>query len=225
MPASELTPAVSLTLHFHPLSSFCQKALIALYENATPFTPHIVNLGEAQSRADLLRLWPIGKFPVLHDEARKETVPEATIIIEYLAAHYPGKTDLVPRDSGRACAVRLADRIYDLYVNESMQKIVGDRLRPAGSKDPFGVEQARTRLKTVYDMLEKDMAVKTWATGEHFTMADCAAAPALFYADLVQPFRGTHANVAAYFGRLMERPSFKRVVEEAKPYFNLFPKE
>lgn len=125
---------MSLTLYFHPLSSFCQKALIALYENDTPFTPLLTNLGEEKSRGELLKLWPIGKFPVLHDGARGKSVPEATIIVEYLDAHYPGKTRFVPQDATRAWEVRLADRFYDLYVNEMMQKIVGDRLRPPDRK-------------------------------------------------------------------------------------------
>ncbi len=216
---------MSLTLYFHPLSSFCQKALTALYEYGTPFTPLITNLGEEKSRADLLKLWPIGKFPVLRDDARDVAVPEATIIIEYLTAHYPGKPKLIPDDTARAWRVRLADRFYDLYVNEMMQKIVGDRLRPAGSKDSAGVEHARGRLKSAYDVIEKDMTSRKWAAGDEFTMADCAAAPALFYADLVQPFRATHGNIAAYYDRLKERPSFARAVEEAKPYFHMFPKE
>jgi len=212
-----------LTLHFHPLSSFCQKALVALYENDTPFEPHIVDLADEASRAALLKLWPIGKFPVLRDDARDRTIPESSIIIEYLAQHYPGRTRLVPADADLARQTRLRDRFYDLYVQEPMQKIVGDRLRPASAKDPHGVEEARARLRTVYGMIEEDMARRTWAMGDTFTMADCAAAPALFYANLVMPFADTHENTAAYFGRLMERPSFARAVAEAKPYFPLFP--
>jgi glutathione S-transferase len=214
---------MSLTLHFHPLSSFCQKALVALYENDTPFEPHIVDLADEASRAALLKLWPIGKFPVLRDDARDRTIPESSIIIEYLAQHYPGRTRLVPADADLARQTRLRDRFYDLYVQEPMQKIVGDRLRPASAKDPHGVEEARTRLRTAYGMIEEDMARRTWAMGDAFTMADCAAAPALFYANLVMPFADTHKNTAAYFGRLMERPSFARAVTEAKPYFPLFP--
>lgn len=216
---------MSLTLYFHPLSSFCQKVLIALYENETPFTPHLVDLGNDASRAVLLKLWPIGKFPVLRDEARNQTIPESNIIIEYLAQHYPGRVPLIPRDANGALRTRLDDRFYDLYVNMTMQAIVGDRLRPAGQKDPYGVAQAKTRLQTVYGMIEQDMAAKTWACGEAFTMADCAAAPALFYANEVQAFADTHPNVAAYFARLMARPSFARAVAEAKPYFHLFPKQ
>jgi glutathione S-transferase len=216
---------MSLTLYFHPLSSFCQKALIALYENDTPFAPHLVDLGDEASRAAFLKIWPIGKFPVLRDEARDRVIPESSIIIEYLAQHYPGRTRLVPEDADVARQMRMRDRFYDLYVSEPMQKIVGDRRRPPGQQDPYGVEQAKSRLQTAYGMIDEDMAAKTWTIGDAFSMADCAAAPALFYANLVMPFGDTHKNIAAYFGRLMERPSFARAVEEAKPYFHLFPNE
>ncbi len=214
---------MSLKLYFHPLSSFCQKALVALYENDTPFEPRIVDLADETSRADFLKIWPIGKFPVLRDDAKDRTIPESSIIIEYLAQHYPGRTQLVPADADLAWQTRLRDRFYDLYVHEPMQKVVGDRLRPSGKNDPHGVEQAKTRLQTAYGMIDQEMATRTWATGDAFSMADCAAAPALFYANLVMPFGGTHKIVAGYFGRLMDRPSFARAVEEAKPYFALFP--
>ena len=214
---------MSLTLYFHPLSSFCQKVLIALYENDTPFTPKIVNLMDEKERAEFLKLWPIGKFPLLRDESKDLTLPESSIIIEYLGTHYPGRSKLVPADADGAARTRLHDRFYDLYVREPMQKIVGDRLRPADSKDPFGVAQAKQRVETSYRMMDQQMASKTWATGDTFSMADCAAAPALFYANLVVPFEA-HKNVATYFARLSERPSFARCVTEAKPYFHMFPK-
>jgi glutathione S-transferase len=215
---------MSLTLDFHPLSSFCQKVLVALYENDTPFHPHLVDLGDAAARAAFLALWPLGKFPVLRDDARNETIPESSIVIEYLAQHYPGRTKLIPDGPELARQTRLQDRFYDLYLQDPMQKIVGDRRRPPESRDPYGVAQARERLDTAYDMIEADMGGKMWATGADFSMADCAAAPALFYANLVQPFGPRHGNLAAYFERLMQRPSFARVVQEAKPYFHMFPK-
>ena len=214
---------MSLTLYFHPLSSFCQKVLIALYENDTPFERHIVDLADEKSRADFLKIWPIGKFPVLRDEARDWTVPESNIIIEYLAQHYPGKTQLVPMDSDLARQTRMRDRFFDLYVQLPMQKIVTDRLRPAGKNDSFGVEQASVQLQTALDMVDQDMTAKTWAMGDAFSMADCAAAPALYYANLVKPFADSHTNVARYFERLMARPSFARAVKEAEPYRKLFP--
>ncbi len=213
---------MTLSLYYHPLSSFCQKVLIALYESGTPFTPQLVDLRDEKERADFLKLWPIGKFPVLRDEARDRLVPESSIIIEYLAQHYPGKAKLVPKDADAARQMRLRDRFFDLYVNMEMQKIIGDRMRPADKKDPYGVEQARQRLATVYDMLEHQLG-DGWIMGRSFTMADCAAAPALFYANMVMPFTARHKKVAAYLKRLAKRPSYARVQKEAKPYLNMVP--
>jgi glutathione S-transferase len=213
-----------LQLYSHPLSSFCQKVLVALYENGTPFEARMVDFSDAESNAALKALWPVGKIPVLRDERRGRTIPETTIIIEYVERHYPGKTKLLPVDSDLAGAVRLEDRFYDLYVNAPMQKIVGDRLRPAASKDPFGVEDARSVLSVSYGMIERKLSSGVWAAGDDFSMADCAAAPALFYANMVQPFGEAQAHVAAYLRRLKERPSFARVLREAEPYLNLVPK-
>jgi glutathione S-transferase len=216
---------MSLTLHFHPLSSFCWKALIALYENDTPFEPRLVDLGNETERAALLKLWPIGKFPVLRDDAKDRTIPESSIIIEYLDNYYPGRTRFIPADAKLALQTRLRDRFYDLYVHLSVQKIVGDRLRPEGKKDPHGVEEAKVRIQSCYGMIDKEVAAKTWAMGEAFSLADCAASPALFYASKVMPFGDTHKNVTAYFDRLQARPSFARVIKEAEPYFAMFPQE
>ena len=214
---------MSLKLYLHPLSSFCHKVLIAFYENDTPFEPHIVDLADETSRANFQKVWPLARFPVLRDEAKDRTVPESSIIIEYLAQHYPGKTRLVPEDPDLARETRLRDRFYDLYVGEPMQKIVGDKIRPAGKSDPHGVEQAKALLTTAYAMIEHDMATRTWAMGDAFSMADCAAAPALFYANKVMPFGDAHRNVAAYHARLIDRPSYARALEEAEPYFKMFP--
>jgi glutathione S-transferase len=214
---------MALKLYLHPLSSYCWKALTAFYENDTPFVPHIVDLGDAAARAEFLKIWPIGKFPVLRDDARDRTVPESTIIIEYLAQHYPGKTQLVPPDADLARQTRLRDRFFDQYVHAPMQQIVGDKIRPAGKNDPFGVEQARAQLQTSYTIIDADMASKTWVMGEEFTLADCAAAPALYYANLLVPLAGKYPNALRYLQRLTERPSFARVVREAQPYFQLFP--
>ncbi|CAN7302529.1 glutathione S-transferase family protein [Mesorhizobium amorphae] len=214
---------MSLTMHLHPLASFCWKPLIALYENGTPFSSVIVDLGNEQSRAAFLKLSPAGKMPVLQDETLGHTVPESTIVIEYLNAHYPGPVDLIPADIDLARQVRLADRFYDLYVQEPMQKVVGDRLRPEGKTDPFGVEQARAQLRGSYAIIEREMQSRTWAVGDAFTMADCAAAPALFYANKVEPFGDNYPAVKRYHDRLLARPSVARVIEEAQPYFKLFP--
>ena len=216
---------MSLTLYFHPLASYCWKALIALYENDIPFTPNLVDLGNPAERAALVKLWGIGKFPVLRDEARNETVPESSIIVEYLDSHYRGRTRFIPDDPARALQTRLRDRFYDLYVHLPMQKIMLDRMRPADKKDPQGVEEARVQLRTSYAMIEQQMAKGAWAMGEDFSLADCAAAPPLFYGSMVVPFEQTQKNLAAYFERLKARPSFVRVRNEAEPYFQMVPKE
>jgi glutathione S-transferase len=216
---------MSLTLYYHPLASFCWKVLIALYENGVPFTPKMVDLGNPAERAALLKLWPIGKFPVLRDDARDQTIPESSIIIEYLDRHYPGPTRLIPTSDELALQARLSDRFYDLYVHLPMQKVMDDRLRPEGKKDPHGVEGARAQLRTSYRMIDAQMAAGSWAIGEHFTIADCAALPPLFYGNMVEPFTASHSRLAAYFERLKARPSIARVMREAEPYFAMVPKE
>lgn len=215
---------MSLTLHFHPLSSFCHKTLIALYENGTPFTPKIVNLMDDGERTAFRKLWPVGKFPVLRDDARGETVPESTVIIEYLDRHYPGKTRFIPQDTGQAHEARLRDRLFDLYLHLPMQKIIGDRLRPADKKDAHGVEEARATADITLGMIEPVMASRNWAAGDAFTIADCAAGPPLFYLDKIAPLAPRYPNVAAYFERLKQRPSYVRTLQEAEPYMQFFPK-
>jgi len=214
---------MSLKLYYHPLSSYCWKVLIALYENDTPFQPCVVNLMDPEERAAFLQLWPIGKFPVVRDEARDALVPESSIIIEYLDRHYPGRSRLVPEDDDLARQTRMRDRFFDLHVHTPMQKIVGDRLRPADKKDPHGVEEARRLLRTALGIVDEAIATKKWAMGDAFSMADCSAAPAIFYADKVMALQEGHKNVSAYLGRLRERPSFARVLAEAQPYFKMFP--
>lgn len=211
-----------LRLYYHPLSSFCWKALIALYEHAVPFEPVLVDLGDAASRAALTALWPLGRFPVLHDTARGEVVPESSILIEYLDHHHAGATRLIPHDADAAREQRLRDRLFD-HLNQTMQKIVTDRLRPAEARDGFGVEQARAQLRTTCAVIERDLPGKTWAAGEHFGLADCAAFPALYYADRVQPLHAEFPLTAAYLARLHARPSVARVFREAQPYLHLFP--
>ena len=149
----------------------------------------------------------------------------STIVVEYLDAWYPGATRFVPADPDAAWQTRMWDRVFDHYVQRPMQTIVIDRLRPAGGTDPFGVEQARAELQEAYAVLEQEIGAKTWMLGDAFTLADCAAAPALFYANTVEPFDESQNKLEAYLGRLMARPSFARVLEEAEPYFPLFPLE
>lgn len=215
---------MSLTLYFHPLSCFCQKVLIALYENATPFAPKLVDFGDSAARADFLKLWPIGKFPLLEDTADGRLVPESSVVIEYLSQHHPGPMALIPADPGQALEVRRLDRLFDSYVAHPMQKVVLDRIRPADGKDPLGVEEAREMLKRAYGVLEAELDGRSWAAGERFTLADCSAAPALFYAERCLSFQDGYPRLAAYFERLRTRPSFARVLAEAEPYFPLFPR-
>ncbi len=214
---------MSLTLHAHPLSSFCHKALIAFYENDTPFEQAMVDLMSPEGAAAFKALWPMARMPVLRDEARNVTLPESSIIIEYLQDHYPGPTRFIPQDRDLALQVRLADRFYDLYVQQPSQKHVFDMLRPEGAKDPHGVDEAGAVLRTALGVVERDMANRTWAMGDIFTLADCAAAPALFYADKLIPLAPAHPNAARYLERLMKRPSYARTLKEAEPYFALYP--
>jgi len=164
-------------------------------------------------------------FPCCATKARNRTIPESSIIIEYLDRNYPGKTSLIPEGGDIALRTRQAERFHDLCVQAPMQAIVGDRLRPKEARDPIGVARAKSQLRTALDVLDKDMADTVWAIGDRFSMADCAAAPALYYANLVMPFADTHKNAAAYLERLMQRPSFARAVEEAEPFRHMFPRE
>jgi glutathione S-transferase len=209
---------MSLTLYYHPLASFCWKALIALYESDIAFEPRIIDLAKPEERAELAALWPFAKFPVLSD--RGQAIPESSIIIEYLTQHHGSK--LIAKDPELARETRLLDRFYDLYVHEPMQKIVGDKRRPDGKHDAYGVAEARAQLESAYTMIDRQMATRPWAAGDVFSLADCAAAPALYYADRVAPL-GDHKNAAAYLRRLHARPSFARVFAEAQPYMHMFP--
>ena len=212
---------MALTLYYHPLSSFCWKALIALYEADLAFEPRMVNLGDPADRAAFQAVWPLAKFPVLRDEARGQTVPESTIIIDYLARTYPSAASLVPTDPDLAWQTRLRDRLIDSYIHLPFQQVVSERLRPDDKKDPFGVERARAQIRQGYDLLEP-MTGDAWAMGETFTLPDCAALPALFYADYAIPL-AEWPGLAAYLGRLKARPSVARVLAEAEPYFQYFP--
>ncbi|MDB5445279.1 MAG: glutathione S-transferase, partial [Phenylobacterium sp.] len=207
---------MALEFHFHPLSSYCWKGLIALYELGTPFEPVTVDLGDPQARAAYLKLSPFGKIPALRDTGRGAEVYETSLIVDYLDQHCSAAVRLIPEDRDAAREVHLRDRLFDLYVHSVFQRIVADRFRPEGQGDPLGVEQARGQLREAYDVLERDLDGRTWAAGEAFTLADCAAAPALFYADLIEPIGDGRPVLAAYLQRLRGRPSVARVIEEAK---------
>ena len=210
---------MSLTLYYHPLASFCQKVLIALYENGTRFERRIIDLGNEVDRAELQALWPFRKFPVIRDHARQRDVPETTVIIEYLDRFFAGERPLIPGDWEKALEVRLWDRLFDNYVQGPVTQIVNDRLSGAQGD----LTSQRATLETAYGMIDRRMTSRTWVSGQHFSMADCAAAPALFYASTLQPFPDEFSYLRAYFDRLVERPSIQRVIEEAKPYFSLYP--
>ena len=206
-------------LYAHPFSSYCQKVLIALYENQTPFEYRM--LEDPGAMEELTALWPMKRFPVLVDAGR--TVFEATSIIEYLGVHRPGPVRLVPDDPDAALEVRMLDRFFDNYVSTPQQKVVADRLRPEAVRDAHGVGEARAMLRTAYAWLDQWMADREWAAGGSFSLADCAAAPFLFYADWTERIDDAFANVTAYRRRLLARPSFARAVEEARPFRSYFP--
>ncbi|WP_439499739.1 glutathione S-transferase family protein [Bosea sp. (in: a-proteobacteria)] len=213
------------TLYFHPLSSYCHKALIALYEHGIAFEPQIVNLGDAAEREAFLKISPLGRFPALRDGEADRVVLESSVIIEYLDRFRQGGQPLVPADPDRALEARRRDRFFDFHVMTPMQKVVFDRLRPEAQRDPFGVSQAREQLRAAYAVLEREIAGRTWALGDDFSLADCAAAPSLFYADKVAPLGEDFPNVVAYRARLMQRPSYARALVEAEPYLKFLPQE
>ena len=216
---------MSLKLYFHPLSSFCHKLLIALYESGTAFEPIVVDLGDEASSAAFKSVWPIAKMPALRDDARDQTVGESSIVIEYLDIHYPGERRLIPAEPDRALQVRLWDRFFDNYIHVPMFAIVADRLRPEDKRDPFGVAVWSAQLANAYRLAEAELDGRTWFLGDAFTLADCAAAPALFYANVIVPIGAEHPKLAAYLDRLMARPSYARVLQEAEPFFDMFPME
>ena len=206
-------------LYAHPFSSYCQKVLVALYENDTPFEYR--SLESPGAPEELAVLWPMKRFPVLVDAGR--TVLEATSIIEYLDVQHPGPVRMIPAEASAALDVRMMDRVFDNYVSTPQQKIVADRLRPETVRDPHGVAEARVVLATAYAWLDKVMANRQWAAGDGFSLADCAAAPFLFYADWTERIDPAFTNLLDYRRRLLARPSFARAVEEARPYRDYFP--
>jgi len=210
-----------LILHEHPLSSYCWKVKIALYETGLPFETRRVEFHEEASRAEHFARWPLGKIPVLEDTARNRIVAETSVIIEYVQAFHAPSLGLIPSDPEAALRVRALDRVFDFYVMDPTSRIVAENFR--GGEDPVGVAQADALLAKAYGWLEGELAGRTWAAGEDFTLADCAAAPALFYADKILPFRANHPTLGAYLDRLEARPSFARTLQEAQPVWHMFP--
>lgn len=209
---------MSLTLYYHPLASYCWKVLIALYEHQVPFDAKVVDLSKAEEREGLERIWPLMKFPVLVDDGK--VVPESTVIIEYLELR---ASRLIPTAPEAALETRFLDRFFDQQIHEPMQKHVGDKLRPADKRDPYGVEQAHAQIEKAYDVLEQRLNGRNWAAGDSFSLADCAAAPALYYANRIHPLTSARPWLSAYLERLHVRPSFARVFSEAGPYLHFFP--
>lgn len=208
-----------LTLYGHPISSYTWKVLMALYENDTPFDFVTV---DQNTYADFIAKWPMGKFPILIDSDRKAMTTETSVIIEYLDVYYPGATRFIPKDLDTALEVRRWDRVFD-HINTTMSKVVVDNIRPDGQRDPFGVEEAKRVVHAAYGVVETQLGDRTFAVGDHFTMADCAAAPALWYAARNVPLDGKYPRIAAYLERLNVRPSFARAVKESEPLFHMYP--
>ncbi len=211
-----------MTLQFfgHPFSSYTQKALIALWADKTPFDYRVIEQDHPENMAELERHWPFRLFPLLLDGER--AVVEASCIIEHLQAHHPGPNRWIP-DGEEGRRVRFLDRFFDLYIMDKMTVAVFNAIRPEESRDPYGVELAMGRLRTAYDWLEANLGDGPWAVGDDFTLADCAAAPSLFYADWVQQIGPERPRLAAYRARLLAHPIVGRAVEEARPYRSFFP--
>lgn len=212
---------MALTLYSHPLSSYCWKVLIALYENGAPFEAKIVNLGDPADRAAYAELWPTAKIPLLVDGER--VVPETSIQMEYIDSRHPGDAVLLPRDADAQLEARLWDRLFDSYVMRPMMDHIEQLLRPPEQRDAHTLKESVERLKQGYDLVESRIGDRPWAAGETFSIADCAAAPSLFYASTIRPFGPEHPKLAAYFERLMARPSVARTIAEARPVFQFYP--
>lgn len=208
-------------LYAHPFSSYSQKALIALYENGIDFEFRMLSPEEPENLADWEKRWPVKRFPILLDQNRE--ILEATIVIEYLDLHYPGPAPLIPIDPDAAIDVRMMDRFFDNYISTPQQKVVFNAIRPETDRDPYGVNEAREMLERAYGWLDKRMQGRQWASGGSFSLADCAAAPFLFYADWTHRIDAKFANVIAYRQRLLARPSVVRAVDEARQYRSYFP--
>jgi len=210
-----------LALYAHPFASFCWKVVIALHERDIAFEYRQVDDQHPEHGAALKALWPVGQFPVLVDG--DTSVIESSVIIEHLDLAHGTAPPMVPADPRGALEARMLDGILDDYVHAPMQRIVGDFIRPAEQRDPLTVEQATVTLNRSYDWLEHRMSTRTWAATDRFGLADCAAAPALFYADWVVPIGAGRPHLAAYRARLLARPSVVRVVDAARPWRQYFP--
>ena len=211
---------MSLEYFGHPFSSYTQKVLIALWADGTDFNYRMIDPDHLENFEELKRHSPYGMFPLLIDDGRP--IFESSSIIEHLQAHYPGPNRWIP-DGEAGRTVRFLDRFFDLYVMGNMQKSGNDILRPEGCRDPYGVKKARADLHIAYDWLEANLGDGPWAVGGEFTMADCAAAPSLFYADWLEEIGPDRPKLAAYRTRLLAHPVVARAVDEGRPYRAYFP--
>lgn len=212
---------MSLELYGHPFSSYTQKVLIALYENGTPFTFRSLGPDTPEHAGECFRRWPLRKFPVLAEG--EKSIAETSIIIEYLQLKHPGPVRMIPEEPMAALDVRFLDRFFDLHVMNAMQIAVDSALTGDPARRDEGRSRSAEKLELAYAWLERELSGRTWAAGEAFTMADCAAAPSLFYADWTHPIAESFPVLKAYRARLLARPSFARAVDEARPFRPLFP--
>lgn len=212
----------ALTLHYHPLSSYCHKVLIAIDVLGIDVDRRLLHLGDPAERSAYLALWPLGKMPLLVDRGRP--IPETSIIIEHLQRHHaPDGRTLIPQDPDSALDVRLWDRLFDLHVMTPMQAFTADLLRQPADRDAHSVARAREALLSAYALIDQHVEGRTWVAGDTFSMADCAAAPALFYAVTYVPLSPQQVHLAAYFERLMAHPAVARTIDQARPYFRFYP--
>ena len=209
-----------LELFGHPFSSYCWKALIALYENDTPFVFRMADAEHPENATRLQAISPQGKFPVLVEDGR--AIFETSVIIEYLQLHHPGPVQLIPQEPEAAIDVRMLDRFFDNYVMTPVQAIVGNSIREEKDRSARNVADAQGILRRSYAWLERRLEGRAFVSGD-FSLADCAAAPSLFYADWIFPIGQEYSLLRAYRARLLERPSISRCVEEARPYRHFFP--
>jgi glutathione S-transferase len=212
---------MTLKLYYHPIASHCWKVMIALHEARLGYEPVMVDLMDPAARAEYRKLSPFGKIPTLVDNGL--VVNETSIQIEHLALNYPQAAGLLPKDPKEALKVRALDRFFDLYLNAPLGKIVVDRISPPEKRNPDAVAQTMNDFRTAVGIVEREMASRTWAAGETFSMADCAAAPALFYVNRLVPYAEGHPNTARYLERLLARPSVARCIEGAKPMLHMVP--
>jgi glutathione S-transferase len=202
-----------LILFWHPFSSYCQKVLIALYENETPFTPRMLDNADPSVFSEFVAYWPLKRFPLLLDDGKP--IAESSIIIEHLGLKYPGPVRLIPADQERALEVRFMDRFFDNYVQTPMQAIVSNALRAEAARDKKWIADSQAMLEKSYGWLENRMAKRKWAAGNEFSLADCA--------DWTYPISTDFPNLRAYRSHLNARPSFARAIDEARPYRSYFP--